>query len=106
MRQTIIQEETDEAGFLEAFLSGMSLCDSFAVTKPRLSLPREAVAALDELFSDFGKGYLDQELAKLDSAIGTLESVCKRLEEQMPISARVGRTVIFAVALGVIILLL
>ena len=106
MRENIERGDGELGGFFSAYKSGASLIDAFRSALPRLTLPQDAAEALEHLFSDFGRCYMQEELNKLNVAITSLEGIETRLEDEAAVSAKMFKAVIFALALGTVILLL
>ncbi len=93
-------------GFFFAITQGAEVSTAFAAVKDKLSLPDDIKGELYGFFSDFGRGYMNNEIKKLDSAIATLESALPRLTLDAKNENRAGSAVIIAAALGAVILLI
>ena len=83
----------------------MSLDESFASVKSRLSLMEEG-EALERLFSSLGKAYKDSEISVLEASLSELSLFEKRLSEELPKNVKTVKVLTTAISLGLIILLI
>ncbi len=101
------QDKTlEELGFLPAVRGGKSLLEAKDTHLRGSLLPSDASEALSALFSELGRGYLDEELRSLDGAISALGEICERESLESTRSARIAKTLILGAALGITVLLL
>ena len=91
--------------FFSSLKAGADAKEAYQRARENSLLSLEADRLLTELFSDFGAGYFDTEIKKMDFAIEKLSAICEeeRLESQKKIKL-VG-TLIFASVFGFIILI-
>lgn len=79
---------------------------AFRKTRHRLIMPGKGVELLGRLFSGFGRDYRDGEVERLTDARRELAEIMAAEESELPRSLKVGRVLICAAALGVIILII
>lgn len=93
-------------GFLTSLAEGVGLKDAFELAKKKLSLCSDAQKCLFEFFSDFGKDYKDGELKRCESYTERFESIIREDKCTLEKNVRVVRSILCAVALGIVILLI
>ncbi len=93
-------------GFFSSLRNGMDIKEAYELSYDKLLLPRDIKDELRELISGLGRGYMKDEVSRLDDAIGKLKKCEAELKEEAVREAKAGRALIFAVALGAVILLL
>ena len=99
-------EILERLGFLSAIESEGNISRAFLSCYGGLSIGKEAKELLSEFFSEFGQGYREQELARIDRFRSDLEKILERDREELPKNARMVSTLLLAGALGIFILLL
>lgn len=94
------------SGFLSALSDGKSLAEAYETSKECLQICKRADEILADLFSRCGEGYLDGEIAMLDSAIVNLSAVKNDMEAQNSKKTKAAGALLGAVAAGMAILAL
>ena len=97
-------EILESVGFIGKILDGKGLYDAFRDTN--FSFSEDIIEILRSYFSEFGKRYKSDELARLDSAVRSLEGYVKSEEEKLPKDVKIAKILLFAVALGISILMI
>ena len=92
------------SSFLSLAASGTPLGEAYSSVS--FSLGEKLSGEFFALFSGFGRGYLDSELARLDDYSRRISEMLRTEGEESEKSERCVRAVIFAVALGIVILLI
>lgn len=98
-------EVLSRCGFLSAAEEVGSPKDAYFSVEKTLPLPPEARRTLEGYFAVFGLSYKDELIRATEAAESALRSEVARLEGELPREKKLSRTVIFAAALGAIILL-
>ena len=92
-----------ECGFLKAARE-VGLKEAFAQAKQKSRMPSDAVGVVEELFSGLGRGYLDSEVRAMDLSIKKLRRICEREAAQMASRVKIAGALIFALAVGTLLL--
>lgn len=90
----------------ELVVSGKSLSEAFSSVSRSLAISPACREMLSEYFAAFGKGYRDDELRCADEFAERYRSELQREESAGETDARVVKSVIIAVTLGIIILII
>ncbi len=94
----------EESGFLPHLRAHGDLSAAYAASASALG--EEEKKLLTSLFSTFGRGYREEELASLTATSAALSEIVGRCREETPKNERVVRTLTAAAALALVILLL
>ncbi len=105
-KRNFAEDGYEPSGFFSALASGKSMGEAYRLSEGELTVPEEIRRELSAFFSDFGRGYMNDELRKLDSMIATLEGALPRLTESAKNESRAAGALIMACALGAVILFL
>ena len=97
-------EILESVGFIGKIRDGKGLYDAFRDTN--FSFSEDIIEILRSYFSEFGKRYKSDELARLDSAVRSLEGYVKSEEEKLPKDVKIAKILLFAAALGISILMI
>ena len=92
-------------GFLSSLERGVSAKEAYEGRGRESLLSLEADRCLTELFSDFGSGYLDTEIKKLDFTTERLSAICEEQEKESKKKSKLVGTLVFAAAFSFIILI-
>jgi len=95
----------DSLGFTDTARSE-GFAAAFSSVRKKCALSEETAEILGKLFSGFGRDYKSGELARLDEAKTALSRAVTREREELSKNLKLGRVLIGAAALGIIILLL
>lgn len=79
---------------------------AFRKIRHKLIMPVKGVELLGRLFSGFGRDYKDGELERLRNTKRALAEIMAAEESELPRTLKVGRVLICAAALGIIILII
>ena len=93
-------------GFFSRLASGVDIKDAYEMSYDKLLLPEDIRSEMHELFSELGRGYMKDEVARLDEMIGKLKKCETELKEEARRESKAGKALILAIALGIVILLL
>ncbi len=96
----------EKAGFVAAVRSGKTLLEAFRAAKDGLPSERGIAELLMEFFSKTGSGYLISELELTEGVERDLYSKIEKLREDEERRCRSVGAVIYAVAVGAMLLLL
>ncbi len=80
--------------------------EAYQLSEGGITLPEEIKRELSAFFSDFGRGYMNEELRRLDGVITMLDAAMPRLTESAKNESRAAGALIMACALGAVILFL
>lgn len=95
------------AGFTEELRKTRNLHAAFSAAEEKMPrLDAESRKILEEYFASFGKSYREEEVARAHRAGDELSAVLTRERENTARSVRAVRILSYAIALGVIILIL
>lgn len=97
-------EELERCGFLSAFSESSDLGGALDRSKTVLGEPFRNI--LSEFFSGFGKNYLDGEIKRIEHYTELLSEEEKREKEELSKSEKLTKTLLFAAALALAILLI
>ena len=95
----------EKIGFLEAITHGKSLHASYLEARGALSISNEADKLLGDLFSQFGKGYLSNELRAIDGTLGALLACLDSESKCSSARARALKITAPTLGIGLVILL-
>ena len=96
----------EESGFLSDIGGGMNILQAFNKLALRENISEEGERALRDLFSSMGKGYLEDEIRLIDSALSVLSPLVEKERSGALRDSRLISTLSASFALGVIILLM
>lgn len=96
----------EKLGLLPLLREGAAVKDAYKRAEMRSRMSQRGKELLGEYFSEYGRGYLDGELKKLRTARGALEDILKTEGEELTRSVRTLRALLFALALGGVILVI
>ena len=94
----------ERVGFIGRIKEGAGLADAYKASG--FSFPKEMTLTLESYFSDFGKRYKTDELARLDAVAGVLEKYVNLEESRLQKDVKIVKTLLGAAALGVAILMI
>lgn len=97
-------EILSESGFISLAKELGSPKKAYGALADSLSLSPGAKRILDSYFDSFGSAYKEGLLKATEAAEAALRREAEKEEEELPREKKLARTVIFAVALGIIIL--
>ncbi len=95
----------DALGFFSAAQAG-GIPHAFEEIKDKLSVSREFKNRISEFLCNFGKGYLKEESKRLSDMLSEISELCKVECENIETSEKVTKTLVFGLALGIIVLIL
>ena len=93
----------EKAGFISALSDSDCILDAYKKCEPNLSLSAEEKALLDNFFSSFGEGYLDDGLKLIESSYSGMERLYKNLCEEKAKNLKLVTALAVTFALGIII---
>ena len=93
-------------GFLDPIPEGETLEEAYRVREKRLSVGREVRGVLSSFFSDFGHGYREDMLRRIDQAEKELREIAEREDGEMKKSLKLTRSILLLFAVGIVILLI
>ena len=99
-------EWLEKCGFVSSLRSGRTLRDAYREVEDKLSLPSDARELLDNFFSRTGLGYLDAEIKNIDYTAERLERLCENMQTGLKSRTRVVKTSLYALALGIAVLVM
>ncbi len=99
-------EELEKVGFIGALRSGGSLYSAFSLVKDSLLFSDGQKEALLSFFKDFGNSYVNDERKRVERTKEELVRLGREDEKKTKESEKVVKTLVLALALGVIILML
>ncbi len=95
-----------DCGFTDKLCSGESILASYSKAKGKLSIDDDSDAVLTSLFSHFGEGYLENELAAMESAISKLGQIKEKSDAETEKRIKVAGVLIGAIlSCGVLLFL-
>lgn len=106
MLQGFENESLSDLGFISELEKSGNLKKAFSECSKRSSLGKESLKLISECFSDFGQGYKEQELIRLERYIGSLSEILEKERKELPKNAKMVSTLFLCGALGIFILLL
>lgn len=95
----------ERAGFLPAARSA-GMAAALSAARDRLYLEGEELSALTEFSAGFGRGFVEEELARCDLCLLRLGEALASRREALPRVAKLYRTLLFGGAATIIIVLL
>ena len=98
--------ELSAVGFLGAVRSGGTVYSAFTLARDKLLFSDEQKAYLSSLFKELGCAYIEDERVRVEKATDTLSRLHAEEERKAMESEKVVRTLILALALGIIVLIL
>ncbi len=98
-------DSLERVGYLAAARESGTPVKAYFDVRERCPLEAESLRLLDGYFRGFGKNYKDDLVRITEEVRGELDARASRLFEELPREVRLSRTVIFAIALGAVILL-
>ena len=97
-------EMLESVGFLGAVREGACLSDAFSAVAERCSLGAVARELIGSTFASLGRGTREETVAFTDSRISELTELLEQEREELARSVKLTRTLMYAAALGIIIL--
>lgn len=97
-------QSLEKCGFLPAAREGVRL--HIAYTKAKICICKEARRVLDAFFSDLGRGYLADELRRINSAESECEKIIEREREEALREVKLVYTLLVASSLGILVFLI
>ncbi len=95
-----------DCGFTDKLCSGESVLSSYSEAKRHLHIDDDSDEVLTSLFSHFGEGYLENELAAMQSAILKLEKIKEKTDAETDKRIKVAGVLIGAIlSCGVLLFL-
>lgn len=98
--------ELSGVGFLDAVRSGGSLRSAFELSLGKLLISEQERELLSSFFKEFGSAYIDDERVRVEKMNAALLRIHTDEEKKTKESEKVVRTLVLALALGIIILIL
>ena len=92
-------------GFLPTLKKSGSLLSAYESAKGRLQPTEEEDRVISLMFSGFGRGYLLEEVKKLDSCLSELSALIDRRRLEMPKKCKLIKTLCATATAGLIILI-
>lgn len=105
-RESFSDGRLEDIGFLPRVREGVTLDEAFQACRERLSVSEEMKKTLGSFFSDFGRGYLDEEIKKADTAFSQAEEIFKKESEECKKSSKIAKTLLLSLALSLALILL
>ncbi len=99
-------EGLEPSGFLSAMREGGGLLEAYRSCEEKMYCSDGVKEIISRFFEGFGKGYKDEELARLDAALASLMPEVERDRVELEKNQRVATALLVSAALGLIILLL
>lgn len=94
------------AELLKRVADGEPIDKAYSAVRERLCLPCDVDEVISSCFSRLGEGYLDTELAALDSAISRIVEREGRMADDMARRCKVAGALLGACAVGIVILVI
>ena len=92
--------------FLERVAEGEEPAAAYSAAGISAVVPKSANRVLTSFFAEFGKGYAEGELRRIDSAVAELSALVETERIEAPRKIRLFKTLGCAVSFGIIILLI
>ena len=105
-RKSYSDSTLENIGFLPRVRDGEGLDGAFQACAEGLSLSAEMKNTLGSFFSDFGRGYLEEEIKKADAAFLQAEEIFKKESEECKKSSKIAKTLLLSLALSLALILL
>lgn len=97
-------ESLEECGFLPAVREGARLHEAY--TGAKICISRDAARALDCFFSELGRGYLADEIRRVEGVISECERIVERERGESAREVKLVYTLLVAISLGALIFLI
>jgi hypothetical protein len=97
-------EALEALGFLAALREGENIYDAYLGVEERTALASDTRELLSETFRELGKSSREETLTLIDVRSSELEELLRRDTEEGERSVRLTRTLLYAAALGAVIL--
>ena len=94
-----------DGGFL-SLIEERGIGEAFEAARGKMSLPEAAEPLLSELFSGFGRGYLDEEKKKIEYAEDRLREILTLEEKRVGERTKIILAVSFSLAFGIMLFVL
>ena len=98
--------ELERIGFLPLLREGATLYEAYSEVSGRISLGSEAERLLSELFKRLGRGTREETVKDAQCAEEELSRIAESEKAELEKSVKLTKTMLYAVALGIIILFL
>ena len=106
-RQMLVGYEDESiSSFIGEVTAGKTFFDAFSSVKGKMWLSEEMKEKLSDFFFEFGKSYRDSELKRIEMFKKEIIEIQNREEEETPGKIKLLYTLLFALALSVVIILL
>ena len=99
-------EELERIGLLPLLRDGGVLSEAYASVSGRLSLGADAQRLLSGLFERLGRGSRDETVRDMECTLEELSKIAERERAELEKNVRLAKTMLYAAALGIIILFL
>lgn len=95
-----------ECGFIDALKDSENIYEAYKKSEARLSLSPQERGVLENLFSLFGEGYLEEGVRLIDESKERMEALCADLSKKCEKNIRLVTVVSVTAALGFFIIVI
>jgi hypothetical protein len=99
-------EFLEKCGFLPLLKDGENALSAFLAARPSMVLSESVAEAAERLFSSFGKGYKDQEIARLCQAKKEIDEDIAHTADLLEKNKRVVNALLFGISASCAIILM